>query len=901
MRQFGSQSRAWKRLITFVMAFAMIITSLAVSSTDSAAKAKVKKITIGVKVGGSGILVLKKGQSKNLAVSVSPKKASKKVTYKSSNKKVVKVNKKGVVKALKASGSAKITVTSKQDKKKKATITVKCGTPISKITVNDSAQVKWTSANYELVENGKNPDGTIQYKKVNPTYTEKIKAKKGVFTVMATKTVTLKTTIAPAKATRKSLKWSVSSKKYANIVPSGSSANVIPMSKGAGKTITVTAQATDGSGKKTSTKIKITEFVSDKTPAPTAVPDTRMTTMIDDFESYEVGKVWDRFTAGGYANSGHMTVVADPEDPNNKVLEIKYDGTDQAFDFCPVLSVDLEKLKDKDGNSAAGKTLGSYSGVKLNARIVGTAGSNTNYKTIYVYFDKAGAITAADKCCANANQSGSAHVDKDGNKVEPGAANEDKTLRFGLENSMAEGTKTEAGITLWGGKESKESNRYFPFTYESGWKPEDKSTHYSANSCTAGYKPSEPYQLDGKDVIVGFATRSLTIDQGRIKELDATLPNDKKFDMVIGSTYDGQPAYNDAGGGSVTLYLDDIMFVEESVPVTKLTVSGADEMNQDTNAKFTVAYEPENTTQKEVLWTVTTDEANKDNVTIDTEGNVVVKKSYVFQKNEAGEKLNGKFTVTATSKDNKEVTASKEVTVKYAAAAQDITLDIKALYDNAIAAGIGEVEDFQQVVDGEGVDCFKIVFTGNNQRVFFKLPETINLNLYKAVEIVGNVPGQMVFDGYSADVDKVNDEKYYEKYMFASYPFYMGSRGERNSDADLVYDAATMPESYKEYVNDAGIIPKGSPLGDLSKEKLTINLDSGTLHAGYDLSKLSYMGLGSNKPPVKPYFFKSDDMDPEDKIAEYYIYSIKLIAKTDDDVVSGDAVSGDAVSGAAVQ
>ena len=67
-----------------MLVFAMVITSLTVSSVDSQAAKKVKKVTIGVKVGGSGILVLKKGQSKKLKVSVTPKKASKKVTYKSS-------------------------------------------------------------------------------------------------------------------------------------------------------------------------------------------------------------------------------------------------------------------------------------------------------------------------------------------------------------------------------------------------------------------------------------------------------------------------------------------------------------------------------------------------------------------------------------------------------------------------------------------------------------------------------------------------------------------------------------------------------------------------------------------------------------------------------------------------
>ena len=147
MRQIGTQShKCLRRIVTFLLAFAMVLTSLAVSSVDSqAATKKVKKVSIGVKVGGSGILVLKKGQKKKLNVSVTPKKASKKVSYKSSKKSVVSVSSKGVVKARKSKGSAKITVTSKQNKKKKATIKVKIGTPVKKVSIDSKAVTSWSS------------------------------------------------------------------------------------------------------------------------------------------------------------------------------------------------------------------------------------------------------------------------------------------------------------------------------------------------------------------------------------------------------------------------------------------------------------------------------------------------------------------------------------------------------------------------------------------------------------------------------------------------------------------------------------------------------------------------------------------------------------------------------------
>ncbi|MCM1246691.1 MAG: Ig-like domain-containing protein, partial [Roseburia sp.] len=212
MRQIGTQSsRCFRKIVTFVLAFAMIVTSLAVSSTDSQAAKKVKKVSIGVKVGSSGILVLKKGQKKKLKVSVTPKKASKKVTYKSSKSSVVSVSSKGVVKALKSKGSAKITVTSQQNKKKKASIKVKIGTPIKKVSINKKAVCTWTSANWEL----KMVKG--QQQKVYPSYKKTLTASKNTFEVMAGRVITLKTSVSPKKAASKKLRWTSSKNSVATI------------------------------------------------------------------------------------------------------------------------------------------------------------------------------------------------------------------------------------------------------------------------------------------------------------------------------------------------------------------------------------------------------------------------------------------------------------------------------------------------------------------------------------------------------------------------------------------------------------------------------------------------------------------------------------------------------------
>lgn len=121
--------RQVKRITATCLAVAMA-TSLIVGQNDAptsqAAKAKAKKLTVKAAkktlyVGGKASL----GKTK-ISVTVKPKKASQKVTYKSSNKKVLKVSAKGVVTAKKV-GKATVTVTSKSNKKlkKKIKFTVK--------------------------------------------------------------------------------------------------------------------------------------------------------------------------------------------------------------------------------------------------------------------------------------------------------------------------------------------------------------------------------------------------------------------------------------------------------------------------------------------------------------------------------------------------------------------------------------------------------------------------------------------------------------------------------------------------------------------------------------------------------------------------------------------------------
>ena len=861
MRQIGTQSaKYFRRFVTAMLVFAMVITSLTVSSVDSQAAKKVKKVTIGVKVGGSGILVLKKGQSKKLKVSVTPKKASKKVTYKSSKASIVSVSSKGVVKARKSKGSAKITVTSKQNAKKKATITVKIGTPVKKVAISKNATSTWSSANYTIVE--KNGQKT----KVYPKYTDKLKAKKNTFKLMNGRNMVIKASVSPKKATRKSLKWSTNKGSVLKVVGNGTKATVIARKVGKANVI---AQATDGSGKKAVVKVTVTKFKSDKTPAPTAEPDTRKKTLVEDFESYEVGTKWERYTAGGFANSGTMTVVPDPEDPTNKCLKVTYDGADQSFDFAPAFQADLSKLKDSEGKSTAGKTLGSYTGIGFDSRIVSNDPSSVQYKKAFCYFDQADAIKHTDYFAASKNSTASAHVDKDGNKVDAGAANEFKPLRFGVNVSMAEGSDKENGITLYNGQSSKESNKYFPFAY-SIWEQANAATHFAKDSCTAGYKDSET----DANMKVGFATRSLTFDKSRINEADSTLVNQSKFDFVLGSTYEGGSKFK-VNNVSATLYLDNIALIEEDIPVTGFELSAGDNPRVAPGNKLVVEakYTPEDTTQKGLTWTT-----NNDKVKVDANGNVTVDDD--FFKGISKDVKEVSVVVTATSTFNPALTKSVTITVYRVETPKEPLVLTADMFDAEMS---GEGITVTKMTDADGKEFFRLHFAKNQTFAFFKLPQEVDLSAYGSLEFVGNTTGQLTFR--MTDNTFVKDmEKWWEKVnCIEYYPFFKGSYPYRPKGDISVDDfMAKYPEldraAVEKAANASGILPDGTAVGPRGIETITGTMKDITKDAKSSNKKATYFVFSLDQKG-----FDDDGASLGWDEGVYDIYSIKFIPKADDD------------------
>ena len=139
------------------------------------------------------------------------------------------------------------------------------------------------------------------------------------------------------------------------------------------------------------------------------------------------------------------------------------------------------------------------------------------------------------------------------------------------------------------------------------------------------------------------------------------------------------------------------------VPVTGLKINegkdGKLELAQFASEKLTVGYEPATTTQKDVEWK----SDKEDVVSVDANGNIKALKE-------------GTAVITVTSKDNADVKASIEVTVKYEEPKQE---DFKVKVPASVKDGKVVVGDKIQLdVDfGGSVDTSKIVWSSDNEDV----------------------------------------------------------------------------------------------------------------------------------------------------------------------------------------
>ena len=202
--------RACKNLLFFTAVFTLCIA--AGSSAGAKTKVKVKKVSVKSNYGKIVHVAVGKKVKLTTTVKVKPNKAkNKKVTYKSSKKKVATVTSGGYVKG-KKTGSCKVTVTSKSNKKKKA-----------KISVKVVKQVKSVELDAEEAD------------------------------LYAGETKKLKATVLPASGSFKKLKWTTSNANVAKVSSTGKITGV------AAGTATIKATSVEGSKKSAKCQVKVLE------------------------------------------------------------------------------------------------------------------------------------------------------------------------------------------------------------------------------------------------------------------------------------------------------------------------------------------------------------------------------------------------------------------------------------------------------------------------------------------------------------------------------------------------------------------------------------------------------------------------------------------------------------------
>lgn len=226
----GRESFVIKSFMSVILLVALILT-LAMPPVQAATKKRAEVLSVTIMKPSTSTLVLKKGKTYNLKTSVKVSgKITKSVVYGSSNRNVVGVTSSGKIIA-RRNGTAKVTVWSAGNWKKKAVITVKVGTPVTSVVFD-----------------------------------------KTKYTGYVGKTLQLKTSVSPKSSTIKSVSYTSSNPSVAKVDSKG---KVTFLKNG---TATITAKAKDGSKKTATCKITVktlvTKIILDKSSLTGKVGDT---------------------------------------------------------------------------------------------------------------------------------------------------------------------------------------------------------------------------------------------------------------------------------------------------------------------------------------------------------------------------------------------------------------------------------------------------------------------------------------------------------------------------------------------------------------------------------------------------------------------------------------------------
>lgn len=663
----------------------------------------------------------------------------------------------------------------------------------------------------------------------------------------------------PTKVGYKGMKWKAKNKKIVYVSPVGV---VTPLKKGSTK---IYGYTKDGTNKKVTLNVTVKAPPVTATPTPLLEEDTRVATTVENFESYAEGTDWTKtsgYTAGGFENSGTMTVVKDPENPKNKVLKVDYTGKDQAFDFAPVFHLDL-----------GDKTLGDYNALRFKSRIISNS-SDCNYKTVATYFDAYNSIKPAD------------YFDTSNNSESSAKKASDAKYRFGVNISMATGVdknynvpdKVKAGLAIQDkdmiaispGK--KYNNKVFP-TYYSDYSPptNDKT------AVSPGYSEEETNASNK----VGFQQNTLEFSQERINDAwisgsDTTpLLQRNKVDMVFGSTYTGSQG-RDWAAWHLVLYIDDIQLMSGAIackemkfvnPPTSMACGDSSKGIAASEATLEVSYEPKNTTQREVTFT----SSNTELATVDSSGKVVAN----------SEGKSGDVVITATNNANNAVVAKTTIKIEYVAPATEdynilTSAGTKILAKGTPSATSKVVSDTDGGTLADGKMTLK--YDATNQSYVIDLGSNMNLNRYTGIEIGGVAPGQLALELYSSSLDmtatKDNgaEKDWWETAAGATYPFFVGSCSWR-------YEGGGM-NRLKAWENGYPntMYPDDKTMAGPSPETLRYSLNQ--LAKTGDWSSIRYIILKTNKDPqlIGDGEFDAKSVTENRTKYDYQITSFKLLS-----------------------
>lgn len=298
-------------LLSMSMAFTMCAAPLAVQTQ---AAGKLKKIKLE-----KSTAVVEAGKKIKLKITKKPKNATAKLVWKSSNKAVAKVNKKGVVRGIKP-GKATITVKAKAGKK-----------------------VLKARRKVEVIEQKTVP--TPAPEKQNVLITS-ITAKKSELTINEGEVAKMETEIAPAEATNKKIKYSVSDSNVASVSEDGV---ITAIAQGECE---VSAVTTDGSNKSASMKITVT-----KKQRPRAI--ITQDGEVDDMNSLVhmllyANEIDIRGIIHSSSNAGHWIGVKGAVTPQNAKSSYeepyRWPGTDWMYEYLDAYAKVYPNLKKHDSS-----------------------------------------------------------------------------------------------------------------------------------------------------------------------------------------------------------------------------------------------------------------------------------------------------------------------------------------------------------------------------------------------------------------------------------------------------------------------------------------------------------------------------------------------------------------------